>query len=89
MGVLAGDRVIEATRKLWQRHATKLLGGLAALNATGTAVLAVLSASPDVRFLMPPRQFAYLAITNAVIGVLTIKRGYTNTRNLKSPDPPR
>lgn len=72
-------------RALWQQHATKLLGALAALNGMATALLAVLSASPDVRFLLPPRQFAYLAITNAIIGVLTVKRGFTNTRNAATP----
>lgn len=72
-------------RIAYRNHATKVLGALAALNGMATALLAVLSASPDVRFLLPPRQFAYLAITNAVIGVFTIKRGFTNTRNAATP----
>ena len=72
---------MNALKTLWKQHGTKLLGSLASVWASATALLALLTADPEVRFLLPPRAFAYLAVGNAVIGFFTLKRGFTNTKS--------
>lgn len=67
--------------KWWKGHGTKILGSTAALLATAQSALAAMTASPQFQLLVTPRQFAYLSIINVVLGVIVIRRGFTNSRN--------
>jgi hypothetical protein len=69
-------------RAFYAQHGTKLLGALAGAWGTFVAFLAWLSSQPSVAFLLPPRYFAWFALASGAIGFFTIKRGFTNTRNL-------
>lgn len=55
----------------WADDGTKILG-------TAAAIVAGIVVIPD---LIPLAQLPYWKAANVVLGVLTIQRGYTNTRN--------
>ncbi|OLB83107.1 MAG: hypothetical protein AUI15_36605 [Actinobacteria bacterium 13_2_20CM_2_66_6] len=65
-------------------HLTKVYGVLQTAWASFTAVLAVIAADPQLSLIVSPKTFAYLSIVNAVLGMLTLKRGFTNTRTLNA-----
>lgn len=69
------------TYEIWSNHATKLLGTLATALGLLQAALGSISASPEFSLLVTPKQFAMLSVINVVLGGMTIKRGFTNTRN--------
>jgi hypothetical protein len=59
----------------WDSHGTKVLG-------TSAAIVATLLAAPD---LIPPGGiYKALQIANMVLGVLTVKRGFTNSQRITS-----
>jgi hypothetical protein len=62
----------------WRNHATKALG-------SATTILSGFIAIPD---LISQPHLKYVAATNVVLGVLTVNRGFTNTRNLNAPTVP-
>lgn len=66
----------------WEESGTKILGWLATLSATVISALGMMTASPDMPVLVTPKQFALLSFINIILGGLTIKRGFTNTKNL-------
>ena len=65
----------------WRRNGTKLLGIAGSVYSAGLIALAVIAANPQTSVIVAPRTFAYLSIGNAVLHALTVKRGFTNTRN--------
>jgi hypothetical protein len=77
--------VIAWIRNLWRHSGTKILGLIQAVFSTCVSLLAVLASDPQAQLIIPPRAFAYLSVANAMLGVLTIKRGFTNTRNANPP----
>jgi hypothetical protein len=77
--------VIAWIKKHWAQNGTKILGTLTAAWATLVGTLAALSSSPDVQFLLPHRYFAYLAVGNIILGSLTVRRGFTNSRACPPP----
>ena len=70
-------------RAWWAQHGTKILGVLTATWASMCGTLAAISADPDVRFLVPHRYLALLAIGNILFGTLTVRRGFVNSRTCK------
>ena len=56
--------------KLWTNHGTKVLGSL-------TSIIAGFIAIPDF---IPQNHVKYWAAANVVLSVMTVKRGYTNSR---------
>jgi hypothetical protein len=72
---------VKTLRLWWAEHGTKILGALTASWASLCGTLAALSASPDVQFLLPHRYFAYLAVGNILLGSLTVRRGFVNSRS--------
>lgn len=60
---------LKAIRLEWVDHGTKILG-------TTTAILSGLIAIPD---LVPAGHVKYWAAANVVLGVITVKRGFTNS----------
>lgn len=69
----------------WAAHGTKIAGLAATVYSAFVALVALLASTPAVQIVVPPRTFAYLLIGNAVLGLITTKRGFTNTRNLSAP----
>jgi hypothetical protein len=66
---------MKALLDYWDSHGTKILGSAA-------AVVAALLATPD---LVPPGAIAKtLQVANIVLGVLTVKRGFTNSQEKPS-----
>ncbi len=59
---------------IWDEHGTKILG----------AVQAILAGWLLIPGLFPPEQIKYAQAIGVVLGVLTVKRGYTNTA--RQPD---
>lgn len=55
----------------WKSHGTKILG-------TTTSVLAGAIVIPD---LIPLHMRPYAEFANLLLGIATVKRGFTNTRN--------
>lgn len=71
----------------WTLHGTKIAGVAATVYSAFVALVAVLASTPAVQIVVAPRTFAYLLIGNAVLGLITAKRGFTNTRNANSLAP--
>lgn len=71
--------MIQTLKTWYAQHGTKILGVLTSAYASATALLATLSAMPEVQFLLPHKYFAYLAVGNVVLGAFTVKRGFTNS----------
>jgi len=65
----------------YRLHGTKLLGLAATVYSGFVAVIAMLASTPAVQIVVAPRTFAYLLIGNAMLGLITTRRGFTNTRN--------
>lgn len=59
----------------WTSHGTKALGTVA-------SIISALLLVPDF---VPKEQTKWWLATSAVLGVLTIKRGFTNTSNGQPP----
>ena len=72
-------------RTAYQLHGTKILGAAATAYSGFVALVAVLASTPAVQIVVAPRTFAYLLIGNAVLGLITAKRGFSNTRALTPP----
>ena len=72
-------------RMAWRAHGTKITGIVTTVYSGFVAVVALLAATPAVQTVVAPRTFAYLLIGNAVLGLITTKRGFSNTRNATSP----
>lgn len=79
---------MDRLRTLYRLHGTKLLGSAAALVATVSGVLATLTALPQTQVLLTPKQFAIMAMVNAALGVLTIKRGFSNSMSASNETQP-
>lgn len=62
--------VAKSLAKFWKEHGTKILG---------TATILVSSAL-TVDHLVPVVAMPYFLYANAVLGALTVKRGFTNAR---------
>jgi hypothetical protein len=58
----------------WAGDGTKILGALGTLKDIAMGLMAI-------EGLIPPGYFKYIAAAGVVIGVLTMRRGYTNTGN--------
>lgn len=71
-------------RTSWNLHGTKIAGIAATVYSGAVALVALLASTPAVQIVVAPRTFAYLLIGNAVLGLITTKRGFTNTRNLNA-----
>lgn len=69
----------------WRSHGTRILGGVATAFSSLVAYLALISSSPDFDLLVTPKQFAILAMVNAVLGGAMFKRGFTNSQNAPKP----
>jgi hypothetical protein len=63
---------------IYNQHFTKILG-------SSTTILSGFIAIPD---LISQPHLKYVAATNVILGVLTVNRGFTNTRNLNAPTVP-
>lgn len=61
---------------LWENHGTKILGAANAVLGFFGAVIAALVAVPD---LLEPQVMKYALALMGVIGVMTAKRGFTNS----------
>lgn len=61
--------------QFWYDHGTKILGGLGTVQSIILALMAIDG-------LIPHDQLKYWAATGAVLGVLTVKRGFTNTSRM-------
>lgn len=72
-------------RAMYQSHGTKIIGIATAVYSGFVALVALLASTPAVQIVVPPRTFAYLLIGNAVLGLITTKRGFSNTRALTPP----
>lgn len=57
----------------WENHGTKLLGTAATIVATALII-------PE---LIPAAHMKYWLFANALLGGATVKRGFTNGKNLK------
>lgn len=57
--------------KFWKEHGTKLLG----------AGQAIISGFAAISGLIPPENLKWWLATNVVLGVFTVNRGFTNSRN--------
>lgn len=66
------DKLIQ----IWKDHGTKILGYAQAVMGTFGAIIAALVAVPD---LLEPKTMKYALAVMAVLGALTVKRGYTNS----------
>jgi hypothetical protein len=66
---------MNAITKFFNDHLTKVLGSC-------TTIISGFIAIPD---LISQPHLKYVAATNVVLGVLTVNRGFTNTRNLNAP----
>lgn len=64
----------------WAQNGTKLLGSAAAVLSTAQALLAFVSASPDFALLVPHKYLAVLSLANGVLGIITVRRGFTNSK---------
>lgn len=62
-------------KAFWDEHGTKILGYLAAFVAGVQGAAAVMTPSP-----FPPLVVVLLSGLNVMLGVATIKRGYTNDK---------
>lgn len=71
-------------RAAYANHGTKLLGLAATVYSGFVATVALLASTPAVQIVVAPRTFAYLLIGNALLGLITTRRGFTNTRNLNA-----
>lgn len=77
--------MIETLRQFWKLHGTKAIGLATAVYSGFVALVALLASTPAVQIVVAPRTFAYLLIGNAVLGLITTRRGFTNTRNAATP----
>ncbi len=62
---------MKALSRWWKAHGTKLLGAAATIVA-GALV------TPD---LVPVKYVPYLHFANLLLGAVTVKRGFTNSKN--------
>jgi hypothetical protein len=76
--------VIDWFKARWALSGTKILGIVASAWATLTALLAYLSADPQVQFLLPHKWFVVLSMVNIALGFFTIRRGFVNTANINA-----
>jgi uncharacterized membrane protein (DUF4010 family) len=74
--------------EFYKSHGTKILGSLLSATATTQAILAAVTSMPEFTLLVTPKQFATLSVVNVALGVFTIKRGFTNTKNAPPSDKP-
>lgn len=72
--------IMTGLRDFYNSHGTKILGLTATAFSSVVAYLALISSSPDFDLLVTPKQFAILAMINAVLGGAMFKRGFTNTQ---------
>lgn len=82
------NEAIEFVKWLWASwktyyasHGTKILGWVGAALGTLQACLALVTASPEFKLLVTPRQFAMLVVFNIVLGVLVVRRGFVNSKS--------
>lgn len=62
--------VLIGLEMLWENHGTKYLG-------TAAAIVAGVITIPD---LIPADHHKWWSLANVVLGVLTLRRGYTNSK---------
>ena len=72
--------LIAMFRSWYRDHGTKILGTLSAGMGTLQAVLAALTADPSVHLLVTPKTFAYLTAVNIALGIMVLRRGFTNSK---------
>lgn len=70
------DKII----RIWKDHGTKILGYAQAAMGTFGTIIAALVAIPD---LLKPETMKYALAVMAVLGALTAKRGYTNSKGVQ------
>lgn len=68
-------------KALYASHGTRILGWLSTLFSSIQLGLAAMTASPDFKVLVTPKEFMFLFFVNVVLGGLVIKRGHTNANN--------
>lgn len=79
--------MIDWIKALYRENGTKILGVVASVWATLTALLAYLSADPQVQFLLPHKWFVALSMVNIALGFFTVRRGFVNSRNAAETPP--
>lgn len=63
----------------WQEHGTKILGTAATVVGALQGAVIVMNPTPPAAPLIPWKVMAVIAGLNTFLGLLTVKRGFTNT----------
>jgi hypothetical protein len=74
------NALITTLKGWYASHGTRIIGYFTTAYGALQIALGAISASPDFRLLVTPKEFALLAVLNTVLGALTIRRGFTNAK---------